>query len=59
MADVSKVLAFDSAGAACSAALYRDGRIVSRRFAAMTRGHSEALVPMLPLPVKLDRIHSP
>jgi len=41
------LLALDAAGAACSAALWRDGRIVARRFAAMRRGQSEHLVPMI------------
>ncbi len=41
------LLAFDAAGAACSAALWRDGRIVAHRFAAMRRGQSEHLVPMI------------
>lgn len=41
------VLAFDTATAACSAAVWRDGAVLSRRFAPMARGQSEALVPML------------
>ena len=47
MAIAETVLAFDAAGAACSAAVFRGGRVVSRRFEAMTRGHAEALVPMI------------
>jgi len=41
------VLALDSAGSACSSALWRDGVVVARRFAAMARGQSEALIPMV------------
>ncbi|MBT5416312.1 MAG: tRNA (adenosine(37)-N6)-threonylcarbamoyltransferase complex dimerization subunit type 1 TsaB [Rhodospirillaceae bacterium] len=40
------VLGLDSATAACSAALWRDGRILARRFRDMDRGQAEALVPM-------------
>jgi tRNA threonylcarbamoyladenosine biosynthesis protein TsaB len=42
-----KILAFDSATSACSAAIWRDGEIPARRFAAMERGQSEALIPMV------------
>lgn len=41
------VLAVDTAGAACSAALWRDGAILSRRVEPMVRGHAEALMPMI------------
>lgn len=41
------ILALDSAGSACSAALWRDGVVLARRFAAMARGQSEVLVPMV------------
>ncbi|MBR9972963.1 tRNA (adenosine(37)-N6)-threonylcarbamoyltransferase complex dimerization subunit type 1 TsaB [Magnetospirillum sulfuroxidans] len=41
------ILALDSAGSACSSALWRDGVVVARRFAAMARGQSEALIPMV------------
>ncbi len=41
------VLAFDTATAACSAAVWRDGALLSRRFADMPRGQSEALMPMI------------
>lgn len=41
------VLALDSAGSACSAALWRDGSVLARRFAVMARGQSEVLVPMI------------
>lgn len=42
-----KVLAFDTATAACSAAVRIDGRIVAHRFTPMARGQSEALMPMI------------
>ena len=41
------ILALDAAGAACSAALWLDGRVSARRFEAMRRGQSERLVPMI------------
>jgi tRNA threonylcarbamoyladenosine biosynthesis protein TsaB len=41
------ILALDSATAACSAALWRDGHVLARRFAAMERGQAEALLPMV------------
>ncbi|MGE4279096.1 MAG: tRNA (adenosine(37)-N6)-threonylcarbamoyltransferase complex dimerization subunit type 1 TsaB [Magnetospirillum sp.] len=41
------ILALDSAGSACSAALWRDGAVLARRFAVMARGQSEVLVPMV------------
>lgn len=41
------ILAFDTSTAACSAAVWRDGVILARRFAPMARGQSEALVPMI------------
>ena len=41
------ILALDSAAAACSAALYRDGAVVRRAWQAMARGHAEALAPMI------------
>ena len=47
MAAFGKILALDSSGAACSAALWRHGVVVARRYQAMTRGHAEALMPML------------
>lgn len=43
----TSILAMDAAGAACSAALWRDGRVVARRFELMRRGHAERLVPMI------------
>ena len=42
-----KILAFDSATSACSAAVWCDGEIAARRFEAMERGQSETLVPMV------------
>jgi len=41
------LLALDAAGAACSVALWREGRIVAHRSAAMRRGQAEHLVPMI------------
>lgn len=41
------ILAIDTAGAACSAALWRDGAILARRVEAMTRGQAERLMPMV------------
>ncbi len=41
------LLAFDTAGPACSAAIWRDGAVRARRFEAMSRGQSERLVPMI------------
>lgn len=40
------ILALDAAGAACSAAVWRDARVVAHCFEAMSRGQSERLVPM-------------
>ena len=37
----------DTAGNACSAALWRDGRVVAGRFERLRRGHAERLVPMI------------
>ena len=42
-----KVLAFDSATSACSAAIWCDGEIQARRFESMERGQSETLMPMV------------
>lgn len=41
------LLAMDAAGASCSVALWAGGRVVASRFAAMARGQSERLVPMI------------
>jgi tRNA threonylcarbamoyladenosine biosynthesis protein TsaB len=43
----AKVLALDSAGSACSAAVWQGGRIVAHRLAPMEHGHAEALIPMV------------
>jgi tRNA threonylcarbamoyladenosine biosynthesis protein TsaB len=42
-----RILAIDTSGAACSAALWRRGGIAARRYQAMMHGHAEALVPMI------------
>lgn len=42
-----KILALDTATAACSAALVDDGDIIAARHEAMLRGHAEALLPMV------------
>jgi tRNA threonylcarbamoyladenosine biosynthesis protein TsaB len=42
-----KILAVDTALGACSAALLDDGRVLAHRFALMSRGHAEALAPMV------------
>ena len=41
-----KILALDAAAGACSAALWRDGRVAARRYELRARGHAELLVPM-------------
>lgn len=41
------ILALDSAAGACSAALFADGEVRRREWAAMARGHAEALMPMV------------
>ena len=47
MTDIGTLLALDSAGRACSAALWHDGRLAASRFEARDRGQSERLVPMI------------
>jgi tRNA threonylcarbamoyladenosine biosynthesis protein TsaB len=42
-----RLLALDAAGAACSAALWQDGRIACHRRHPMSRGHAEALIPLI------------
>ncbi|MBT5047015.1 MAG: tRNA (adenosine(37)-N6)-threonylcarbamoyltransferase complex dimerization subunit type 1 TsaB [Rhodospirillaceae bacterium] len=42
-----KLIALDTACAACSAAVWADGTIAASRTAAMKRGHAEALLPMI------------
>ena len=41
------ILAIDTAGAACSAALWRDGKILAQQIEPMTRGQAERLMPMV------------
>lgn len=41
------ILAFDTSSAACTAALFEDGRCVARADEQIGRGHAERLVPML------------
>jgi tRNA threonylcarbamoyladenosine biosynthesis protein TsaB len=45
--DAPMVLALDSAAGACSAALFAGGVVRRREWAAMARGHAEALMPMV------------
>src|SRR5262245_1095256 len=47
MAAFERILALDSSGGACSVALWRRDAVVARRYRAMTRGHAEALMPMI------------
>ncbi len=42
-----RILAMDTATSGCSVALWQDGGIPARRAAAMARGQSEALLPMI------------
>ncbi|HEX9569121.1 MAG TPA: tRNA (adenosine(37)-N6)-threonylcarbamoyltransferase complex dimerization subunit type 1 TsaB [Rhodospirillales bacterium] len=42
-----RILGFDTATNACSAAVVRDGRVVARRLEPMARGHAERLMPMI------------
>lgn len=41
------ILAFDTSSAACTAALFEDGRCIARADEQIGRGHAERLVPML------------
>ncbi|HEX6094505.1 MAG TPA: tRNA (adenosine(37)-N6)-threonylcarbamoyltransferase complex dimerization subunit type 1 TsaB [Dongiaceae bacterium] len=47
MKDGETILAFDSSGACCSAALWAGGRIAARRLEPMSRGQAERLMPMI------------
>lgn len=47
MKDGKTILAFDSSGACCSAALWAGGRIAARRLEPMSRGQAERLMPMI------------
>ena len=42
-----KILALDTATAACSVALMDGGEIIAARHEPMMRGHAEALLPMV------------
>jgi tRNA threonylcarbamoyladenosine biosynthesis protein TsaB len=42
-----RILGFDTATSACSAAVWEDERIAARRFEPMSRGQSERLMPMV------------
>ncbi len=42
-----KILALDTATKSCSAALWRDGKVVAHRFRLMERGQAEGLAPMV------------
>ena len=41
------LLAMDTGQAACSVALWHEGKIVAHRYTAMPKGHAEILVPMI------------
>lgn len=41
------ILALDAASAACSVAVWRDGRILASRSRPMTQGHAEVLMPLV------------
>ena len=41
------ILAMDAAAAACSVALWREGRALAYRESPMARGHAEALMPLV------------
>ena len=47
MKDGKTILAFDSSGACCSAALWAGGGIAARRSEPMSRGQAERLMPMI------------
>jgi tRNA threonylcarbamoyladenosine biosynthesis protein TsaB len=47
MSEGENILAFDSSGACCSAAVWKAGRIAARRLEPMNRGQSERLMPMI------------
>jgi len=42
-----RILAIEASAGACSAALWRRDAVVASRYAAMERGHAEALMPMI------------
>jgi len=45
--DQNKLLAVDTALGACSVAVLDGDRVLAHRFQEMTRGHAEALAPMV------------
>jgi len=47
MPTAEKVLAIDTSAGACSAALWRHDAVAASHYAAMERGHAEALMPMI------------
>lgn len=47
MVAARRLLAFDCAGAACSAAYWQDGAVRAKRHEIMARGQAERLVPMI------------
>ncbi len=47
MLTAERILAIDASAGACSAALWRRDAVVASRYAAMERGHAEALMPMI------------
>ena len=44
---LERILAFDTAGSSCSAAIWIDGAVVAQRSETMVRGHSERILPMI------------
>lgn len=44
---MASVLGIDTSAAACSVAVWRDGAVLAAARLAMTRGHAEALMPMI------------
>lgn len=42
-----KILAFDTALDACSAAVCENGRVIAQQYQVLSKGHAEALVPMI------------
>jgi tRNA threonylcarbamoyladenosine biosynthesis protein TsaB len=54
-----RVLAFDCSGAACSAAVWIEGRVAAYRFAAMERGQAEVLMPQIEAVMRESRLGFP
>lgn len=44
---MTTLLALDTATAACSAAVWRDGAVAAREFALLDRGHADQVIPMV------------